>query len=206
MIPAGCNACGRIALELTGQHERLDSYYLEAGGPPADSAGNWHTKCLRESGVGGAWHRARMRNFTDVRGYALVAQLAAWTVIAPRRPGWRVALGIHGALLALPEAADLVEVPGGASYRERTREYNLHLADRELIADVQAALLRDGECPMSMLFTKLGLWPCLDQPDVLAGARFVYDEELREAWGPAWVSAGAECDVFIPAALVPYCG
>ena len=205
MIPNPCNACGRLVLDLTGQHERLNSYYLDAGGPPAESAGDWHTRCLRDSAVGGAWHRARLRNFTEVRGYAVVAQLDAWTVIADPRRGTRVGLGTHGALLALPPAVELVAVPGGAYYRERTREYNLHLPDRELIADLQGALVRDGQCPMLRLFDRLGLWPCLDHSEVLDGARFVYDEELREEWGDEWLSAGAECNVFVPAELVPLC-
>lgn len=205
MIPSACNACGRLVLDITGQHERLDSYYLEAGGPPDELAGDWHSKCLRESPFGGSWHRARLRNFTEVRGYSVTALLDGWTVIADPRRGTRVALSTHGALLALPRAADLAAMRGGAYYRERTKEYNLHLPDGQLIAEMQDALIRDGACPMALLFRRLDLWPCLEQPDVLEDAQFIYDEDLREEWGPRWLSAGAECNVFIPAALVPFC-
>ncbi len=205
MIPNACNACGKLVLDLTGQHERLDSFYLESGGPPAESAGDWHSKCLRESTVGGAWHRARLRNFTEVRRYAITAQLESWTVITDPRRGTRVALAVEGVLLALPRASDLVATPGGAYYRERTSEYNLHLPDRELIAEMQGALIRDGACPMSLMFRRLGLESCLDHLEVLADARFTYNEELREEWGDEWLSAGAECNVFIPADLVPFC-
>ncbi|MBL8622718.1 MAG: hypothetical protein JNK64_15490 [Myxococcales bacterium] len=205
MIPNACNACGKVVLELAGQHERLDSYYLEAGGPPAESAGDWHSKCLRESTVGGAWQRARLRSFTDVRGYSVTAELEAWTVIADPRRGTRIGLATHGALLTLPRAVEVVPMLGGAYYRERTSDYNLHLPDRELIAEMQRALVRDGVCPMSQMFRRLDLGSCRDHPDVLADARFIHDEELREEWGPDWLSANAECNVFIPAELIPFC-
>jgi len=78
-------------------------------------------------------------------------------------------------------------------------------SDLELIAEMQGALIRDGACPMSLMFRWLDLPSCLDHPDVLADARFTYDEELRDEWGPEWLSAGAECNVFIPAELVPFC-
>jgi hypothetical protein len=47
-LPA-CVACERPVLELDGQFDKLDSYLIERGAPPEDSAGWWHAACLRAS-------------------------------------------------------------------------------------------------------------------------------------------------------------
>lgn len=205
MIPARCNACDRFALDLTGQSEHLDSYFLGDGEPPPSSAGSWHRKCLRESGLGAAWHDARVRNFVDVRGYASVARTGSWTVIAREGRGQRIALSTDGALVELPRSSEIVKSEAGVCYRERSAEYNLHLPDAALIKAMQAALVRDGACPMSMMFDQLGLWPFLDAPEVLGDARFVYDPELGDVWGAEWLCAASEYNVLVPDELAPFC-
>lgn len=205
MIPLPCPGCGALALSLRGQIQRLDSYLLGPGGPPRELAGEWHTKCLAANPGAGAWAAARLRNFVDVRGYSEVARAGDWVVLEDPRDGERMGLSDHGALLVLPSATLLVRSATGDCYRERKGAFNLHLPMPDLIAEMQATLVREGACSMSMMFDGLTLWSVLDHPDVLADARFVYDEELREGWGPEWLSAGADYGVFIPAELVPHC-
>ena len=45
-----CVGCGSVVLELEGQFAKLDSFFLEDGGPPPESAGYWHISCLQGSG------------------------------------------------------------------------------------------------------------------------------------------------------------
>lgn len=206
MIPSKCHSCDRYVLSLVGQFELLDSYFLEPGGPPPESAGEWHTTCLRKSAVGGAWAAARRRNFGEVRGYEAVARIEGWSVSADPRDGARLAFSDMGQMLELPRARDLVPVADGATYRERRGMYNLHLPEPKLISAMKELLERDASCPMQMLFEELGLIPYLDHVEVLANARFVYDEELREDWGAQSFCAVAEYNVFVPAELVPHCG
>ncbi len=204
-MPGRCKACGHVALEVTGQFELLDSYFLEPGGPPPSSAGNWHTKCLRESEFGAAWYAARLRNFVEVRGYVSISQSATWTVLSRHGCGIRIALSVHGSLVTLPSASEVTKGGAGVHYREFSPEYNLHLPDAELIKAMQDALVRDGECPMSMMFDRLGLWPFLDNPEVLQDARFIYDQDLCEHWGAESLCAASEYNVLVPAELVQFC-
>lgn len=110
-----------------------------------------------------------------------------------------------GPLLVLPPATALAQRAWGDGFRERKAEYNLHLPMPDLIAAMQAALLRDGVCPMATVFDRLELWSCLQHPEALADARFVHDEELREEWGVEWLCAGAEYEVVVPGEFVSSC-
>ncbi len=205
MIARRCLGCGRFVVSLLGQIERLDSYLLEPGGPPAETAGHWHSQCLVASPVGGAWAAARMRNLVDVRGYGVVERTGSWCVLEDPRDGARMGLSDQGPLLVLPPATALAHRAWGSGYRERNAEYNLHLPMPDLIAAMQAALVRDGACPMAMVFDRFELWSCLQHPEALADARFVYDEELREEWGAEWLCAGAEYDLVVPPELLRRC-
>ncbi len=205
MIPQRCPGCGKFALSLFGQIERLDSYLLEPGGPPAESAGHWHSACLVASSVGGAWAAARKRNLVDVRAYAVVGHVGAWCVLEDLRDGARMGLSDQGPLLVLPPATAVASRTWGTGYRERKGEYNLHLPVPDLIAAIQTTLERDGVCSMAVMFDRLALWPCLQHAEALADARFVYDEELREEWRAEWLSAGAEYNVVVPPELLPHC-
>lgn len=205
MIAPRCLGCGRVVVSMIGQSERLDSYLLEPGGPPPESAGHWHARCLVGCPLGGAWAAARMRNLVEVRGYAVVDRVEGWCVLEDPRDGVRMGLSDLGPLLVLPRATALVRRAWGAGYRARKGEYNLHLPVPDLVEAMQAALVRDGACSMAMLFDRLELWSCLQHADALADARFVFDEELREAWGAEWLCAGVEYDVVVAPALLPYC-
>ena len=206
MIPRICPACGTFALSFIGQIEQLDSYLLSPGGPPADTAGSWHTKCLRESAVGAAWAAARLRNFVDVRQYDVIATAGPWTVLVDPRDGERLTVADSGQALVLPSAHRLFEVGDEAAYRERDREYNLHIPDEALIGAMQQALLRDGVCPLSLLFDGVGVTEHLDHAEILSDGFFRDAElELREEWTRVSICVAAEYNVYGPAELVPHC-
>ena len=78
---SSCVACKLPVLELEGQFDKLDSYFLGDDGPPEESAGWWHLSCLRVSDVGRAWQAARLRNYRDVRKFQIVAELPGWVVM-----------------------------------------------------------------------------------------------------------------------------
>jgi hypothetical protein len=141
----------------------------------------------------------------DVRGYAVIDQVEAWRVLQDPRDGVRLGVSDQGALLELPPATRLERHAWGSGYRERSGEYNLHLPMPALVHAMQAALVRDGACSMATMFDEAEVWPCLQHPESLADARFVYDEDLRDEWGVEWVSAKAEYNVFVPSALLAHC-
>ncbi len=200
-----CPACGKFVLYLMGQYEKLDSYYLEPGGPRPASAGVWHTKCLRASADGPAWGAARQHNFVGVRGYQLVARAEEWSVLADPRDGERLAISDAGPLLDLPTAAQIIRRGDEAGYRKRIAMYNLQWHDERLVSEVQAALVRDGHYPLSVFIDALGLTPYLEHPEWLADARLCFDEELQEEWHPDWLCVALEHGVFLPDALIPHC-
>src|SRR5438046_1921956 len=94
-----CANCGSLVVELEGQFTVLDSYYLEDDGPPPETAGWWHARCLAESDVGPAWYTARLRNFRDIRGYQPLVEFSGWTILQDPNRGKRLAFGRSGELL-----------------------------------------------------------------------------------------------------------
>src|SRR5512143_1364321 len=100
MRHSDCKGCGLPVLEIAGQFENLDSYFIEGGQPDPATSGEWHTVCLIASPIGATLNAARLRNYREVRHYETVAELPEWTII--RRPGGgALAFGRTGKLLAL---------------------------------------------------------------------------------------------------------
>ncbi|MEZ4399956.1 MAG: hypothetical protein R3B06_08055 [Kofleriaceae bacterium] len=202
-----CTGCQRPVLELSGQFENLDSYYIEHGVPRSDTAGCWHTTCLTQSPYGSVWSDARIRNFTTVRGYAIEATTSEWTVLAEGRTESLVAFSRHGEFLDLcvgnkPHAP----VPGGARYDRIVPQYNLHLTDRRIIAEIQTSLESKGRHPLPALFSALDIVDRVAHPEVMTEACLLLDEELREEWTPEFVCASITHGIYIPDEIRMYVG
>lgn len=203
MRAATCVGCGRVVVHLDGQAEKLDSFYLEDDGPPPESAGIWHRRCLEESPHGEAWYQARVRNHVAVRGYAEIATTNAWTVVRHPRSG-PVAFARGGAALSLTFAGGRPRrVAGGAVYRV-AHEYNLELDDRDAIAVIRDALSADGEFPIPSLFELLDIADRVVHPEALENAVFRPGPSVPGEWYARAISARAEYGVFVPDELAPH--
>jgi hypothetical protein len=202
-----CRGCGKPVLELKGQFANLDSFYLSDGGPPAETAGQWHSLCLAESSVAYAWSQVRVANFRDVRGYRLRDQLPAWTILESPRTRELIAFGHDGRLLSLSLGgkSKARRVDGGAVYPVEVPEYNVKLEitppNEALIANIQEALSSTKEYPLVTLVAELGISDRIMHPVAIERGSLKFERSLRRHWGRHTVSVRVEHGVFIPSEL-----
>lgn len=205
MKPGNCNGCGACVLEVDGQFENLDSFYLDQDGPPEESAGEWHTSCLLASPYGSAWHDARLKNHTMVRGYQLIASTQEWSVIRHPRTEEVLALSRKGSFLALTYASGRArKVEGGSIYPVSVDEYNLELEDEDVVRTMQEALTSAKTFPVLALFEALGLADRLHHPEALEGSLIHFSRPLQRYWSDHFVSARWDHGVYVPAELEQY--
>lgn len=168
---SACVACRRSVLELEGQFDKLDSYFIEEGSPPPESAGFWHLACLRASNVGPAWQAARLRNYRDVRKFAVVAEPPGFVVLQQSR-GKRIAIGATGELVDLSFVG-----------RPRLRENESGVVFG--ISEFQIAPIRafepGADHPLSALLDALGIADRVVDTIALERAIFRVDDAKRGA-------------------------
>lgn len=201
-----CVACTLPVIELEGQFNKLDSYFLGEGGPPRSSAGYWHTSCLRASSVGRAWQAARLRNYRDVRRFEVVAEPPDWIVIRDPQRGSLLALGATGELvdLAVGRRKAARSVEGGVVFARVEEEFHLELEDAAAVAEIKTALDQASVCPLPTVLAALGVADRVADPVALESATFRYEKSLRSFWDTHGVSARLEYGVFVPRVLEAY--
>jgi len=199
-----CAGCGRPVLELAGQFEKLDSYYLEAGGPPAESAGWWHASCLADSSHGGAWYAARLHNHVAIRGFEGVARTRSWTVVRNPRDQKVLALGRTGELLGLGFGAGRPRPVSGGRVHRVAEEYCLEVDEPDVVAAVQEAAGATTRFPLSTLVEALGISDRILHPEALEGGLFRCQRWPRGEPQTRIVVRRVEYGVFVPAELEPY--
>jgi hypothetical protein len=201
-----CVRCSSIVLEVEGQLEKLDSYYLEESGPPRESVGYWHTSCLRESPFGLAWHNARLKNHITVRGYREVASTEQWSVIRHPRTAETFALSRQGEWLSFSYPEGLVRrIESGAIYRVRQQQYNLHLEGyAPVVQAIQQALISTKTFPVISLFEMLGIADRVSHPEALEGGVIRYNRSFHRDWDNSFVAASWEYGVCVPTELASY--
>lgn len=200
-----CTYCQLPVLEIEGQFGKLDSYYLSGGESFADSVGYWHTSCLTTSPYGQSWHDVRLKNFTAVRNYQLVASVNEWSVIRHPRTAEHLALSTNGDFLSLMLPGGRIRrVAQGSIYRVVEPEYNLHLEDPSIIKTVQEALTAAKTFPVLALFEALGISERVFHPEALEGSMIHLSRALVRDWEETTVAARWEYGVFVADALEKY--
>lgn len=200
-----CTFCELPVLEVKGQFQKLDSYYLRQDDPLRDSVGYWHTSCLVQSPFGAAWHGLRLRNHVSVRGYQLVAQIHDWSVVRNAQTTEHLAFSASGEFLSLKFPAGRIRRQGkGSIYRVEEPEYNLHLQVPSVIEAVQAALTSVKTFPVLALFEVLGITDRILHPEALESSLIHLSRSLVRDWSASCVAARWEYGVFIPAELDGY--
>jgi hypothetical protein len=200
-----CKACRLAVLELEGQFENLDSFYVNEG-IPEDTAGLWHTRCLLDAdpSIAGAWYDARLRNFRDVRRYQVIAALDRWSVLQHARTKETVAVGRDGTMWRLAFRDKPRKVDGGVVGPIVEGEYHLDLDEPGVAAAAQRALAAGGAYPLSSLIEAMGLSDRMVHLEALQGGALHLETSLKRHWGAHSVSARMEYGVFVPDVLVPY--
>lgn len=200
-----CTFCNLPVLEVKGQFQKLDSYYLDESDLLDGSAGYWHTSCLKGSPYGAGWHDLRLKNFTTVRGYQLVANVGEWSVIQHPRTKDPLAISTSGDFLSLVFPAGRIRrVAQGSVHRVEEPEYNLHLEEAPIIQAVKDALSSVGTFPVLALFEALGIADRALHPEALEGSLIHFSRSQTRNWAEHSVAARWEYGVFIPEALEQY--
>jgi hypothetical protein len=191
-------------LELVGQSATLPPYLIDAGSPPADTAGTWHMSCLRSTPVGADWAPAVERNFVVVRRYVLLARTPDWSVLRNPRSGEVLALGRSGGMLPLRGRGPVFTTSeGDLAFPVRESEYWLEW-DQPVIAGIQDRLRTTGFMPLREVAAELGIDHRLSHPGLLVAASFRWDDELAPEWRPTMVGAAVEYAVHLPEELAAY--
>lgn len=203
-----CVACDLPVLELEGQFTKLDSFFIQNGSPPPDTAGWWHVRCLAGSDAGPAWYAARLRNYRDVRRFVPIAELAKWTVLSSPQHNKVLALAHHGELIELSSRRRKHgrAVDSGLIFPHVEEEFHLELEDASIIQAIKDGFIISGTYPLSAVLAALGIADRTVHPEVLERGALRFVRSLQEYWRPHAVSARVEYGVFIPAELEPYVG
>lgn len=203
-----CPGCGRPVLGIGGQFSMLDSYYtsyLPEASRDANLFGCWHAACFHKEPLRGNWQQAILSNYTEVRGYEVVAELDSGVVLFLPQHGERVVVSPDAVVLDLSFDGGIQRrVPGGVVCRTLPSECSLQLDDEEVVARLQEQLRTQKKVPLMQVFELLGTADCVLHPEALTDSYFVWHKGLARLWEKQWVTANLDYGVFVPEELEPY--
>jgi hypothetical protein len=208
-----CSVCGLPVLELDGQFEFLQPYFTEEFDHPAFKlAGECHSTCLVRSEHGHTWSEWRVRHFSTVRGYRLVAEQGGWSVLVHARLRELLAFHVDGSSVGgerpgkhagmVVGAGRVVE--GGVLVPVEQEEFNLSYQDVAVIDELQAHLASEGKYPISRVLEALGIAGLLRWPQALEGGMFVFAKSLKREWGRTDIAMRMRYATFLPDPVVSF--
>ena len=193
-----------------GQFEHLQPYFApdftsEAGHPAINLAGECHSTCLVRSEHGQTWSEWRVRHFSTVRGYRLVAEQGGWSVLVLARLRKLLAFHVDGSSVSghrpgthagrIIGAGRVVE---GGVLVPVEEEVNLTYRDVAVIDELQTHLASEGEYPISRMLEALGIAGLVRWPQALEGATFVFNKSLKREWTRTDIAMRARYAKFLP--------
>jgi hypothetical protein len=193
-----CGICRAPVLELDGQFELLQPYYVASGDPAPEVLGEVHTHCLATSPHGAAWARWRLRHFTGVRGYEIAGIAEDWTILQDRRRRSLVALRGDGASIAVDRTDAPATSCAGGGCLSLASDYHLSIDDPQFIAVIQHELTSQRRVPLATIVDHLGIRDKLQWPAVLDAGEYVFSRPLRRDWTSTSVSARMHHELFLP--------
>jgi hypothetical protein len=201
-----CTVCRLPVLELDGQFENLDSYYIESEDPAADLAGECHSCCIASSAYGHVWHAWRVHNYTSVRSYRIAAEQDGWTVLLHKRHPEVLAFHVAGFSVGAersPQRGREQVVDGGVLVAV-DQEFNLVLNDRQIVAEVKSCLKKDRRYSIVAMLNALGIADRIQWPQALDKAFFVFDAKLQQEWTETALSMRAQYQKFLPTLVAQF--
>jgi len=195
-----CTICRLPVLELDGQFENLEPYYITPGDPAAALAGECHSVCLEGSPHGPTWFRWRRDGYTSGRSYVIAAERDGWTVLRHQRLRELLAFHELGTSVGAERRAGQKKA---APWKEGVllevdEQFNLALDDDDVIAEIKAGLRDAGRFPIGRLLDALGIADKMRWSEVLSPAVFVHDHALEEDWMAGAVSMRARYSKYLP--------
>lgn len=182
-----CCFCQLPVLELTGQSDFLDTYYLQAQDEAlaAHAYGACHVRCLLASPWGSFWARRRAEQHHHTRGQPIVGRVVAYTALRNINTGSTLIFADSGQFWSLADNQlnQVQPATGGVVVRHDHREYNLHLAGfADVAAAIRAELLVAKRFPLPRLIAMLGISEQMIHPDMLAKGELRFERGLQQFW------------------------
>ncbi len=200
-----CFICKHPVLELTGQFEVLDTYFLEKDDVALQQgAFGWcHSSCLSKSQWGAFWAERRILNMTSVRRFSKLHSDVSLTALCNPRTDERIVLRADGVSFYFqPSVLELKKDCPGGILLPIVEEWNLELDEPELIRIIRDALTKTKSFPLQKLVQALGLNDYLLYPEAIVDGELRFNKELEQEWIGNWVSADMSYNQFIPQAVL----
>lgn len=200
-----CFLCALPVLELKGQFDKLDSYYLQ----PEDDAyvqgayGWCHALCLVRSSWGHFWFTRRREHFTENIGYQQAASDGEHCVLRHPRTGELLILRADGLMFDVaPRALTKAKPSEGGVMLPIEQEMNIELDEGDLVREIRDDLVNQKRYPLWGLIDGLGIRAQMMFPRALEGGELRLDKRLRREWVGSWISAKAVYHRFLPDRVV----
>ena len=160
-----CIFCKGPVLEIRGQFEKLDTYFLKKEDELFQHKiyGSCHSSCMQESKWGAAWYKKRLeyarnmgfRVVTIAGNYCVLDRGQAWELYYT--DGTKASLGKD----ELHQASGILQIK---------QLYNVELDDAQLVTSIRATLEEEGSYPLWKLIEHLKIEDRILQPEQLQNA------------------------------------
>lgn len=200
-----CFLCSLPVMELEGQFDKMDSYYLL----PEDDAyvqgayGWCHALCLAQSSWGAFWFTRRRKHFTENMGYEQKASTGEHCVLRRPRDGTLLILRHDGLMFDIaPHALSKAKSTEGGVLLPVEHEMNLELDTAATVQKIRDDLMKHKRYSLWALIDEVGIRERMLFPRALEGGELRLDKRLRREWFGNWLSAKVVYERFIPDEIV----
>jgi hypothetical protein len=173
-----CIFCKGPVLEIRGQFEKLDTYFLTK----EDELflhkiyGSCHSSCMQESKWGGAWYKKRLEYARNM-GFRVVAMGGNYCLL-DRGQAWEVYYA-DGTKASLGKE----ELHQASGIMQMKQQYNLELDDTLIVVAIRATLEAEGSYTLWKLIEHLKIEDRMLRPEQLQNAIALNQTPLAPAIG-----------------------
>lgn len=191
-----CIFCKRPVLEIRGQFEKLDSYYLKKEDELFQEKiyGSCYSAAMKASKWGAAWYKKRLE-YARSMGFK-VLKIAANHCVVDRGQAWEVYYA-DGRKLSLGKD----ELHQATGLMQIKQNYNVELEDTAFVTKIRATLESEGSYPLWNLIEHLGVADQMIHPEQLKHALMYSQSPAAPAIGN-WLGLKLVYDYQLPTELI----
>lgn len=163
-----CIFCKRPVLEIRGQFEKLDTYYLNKEDELFQNKiyGSCYSAAMKASKWGAAWYKKRLEHAKSM-GFRVI-KIASNHCVVDRGQAWE-SYYTDGRKLSLGKD----ELHQASGLMQIKQNYNVELEDTAFVTKVRAALESEGSYPLWNLIEHLGVADQILYPELLKNGRML---------------------------------
>lgn len=199
-----CFLCHKPVLELSGQYQNLDSYYLskEDEATREEAFGLCHSSCLASSKWGWWWSRKRLSHFKNVMGFVSIARDDEFEILRNPRSLEFVAIQANGLTYNFSDKDIFYSLTRNECIKVE-EEFNVEIDDNDFVDEVCFDLKKNGFVYIERVLAHLGVLDKVIYSDDIgfSDSTFNFDKALWPDCGDGWISARAKYNVYLPSNL-----